>query len=225
MTLVINNIVNVNREIKAYQPGVGRKDFTSSASTYGELKRDLLSQGFKLENTTVSEGYTRITLSDDSAVLPTNINYRGNITNDLVILITPDEKPKSGRSAMPEKNLLLTRNELISEIKEIRKESKEAYDFFYMYTNKATEYLNKRLRDWKRREEETFLVKDSGDNASIAGVPVMEEGRIIDITSYKMGLGYIFQGINMIQNSVRIGNEVSDEEIINMYLVNTGGNR
>ena len=56
----INNIVSVKvqRNISAFQPGVGRRDFQSNAITYGQLKEELIAQGFDLSNTRVTEGNT-----------------------------------------------------------------------------------------------------------------------------------------------------------------------
>lgn len=97
-TASINNLVatTVERTIQAWQHGVGKKSFQSTATTYGQLKRELADAGYDLNNVTVTEGNTSLTLANDDAVLPTNISARGTITNDLIIVITPNKNIKSG---------------------------------------------------------------------------------------------------------------------------------
>ncbi len=86
----------VERVISAWMPGQNRVNFTSNATTYGELKEELIANGFDLENVRVTEGNTQIDLVSDNAQLPTNILRRGSYTNDLIIIMTPQTKIKSG---------------------------------------------------------------------------------------------------------------------------------
>lgn len=86
----------VERVISAWMPGQNRVNFTSNATTYGELKEELIANGFDLEDVRVTEGNTQIDLVSDNAQLPTNILRRGSYTNDLIIIMTPQTKIKSG---------------------------------------------------------------------------------------------------------------------------------
>lgn len=88
--------LNLVRTITAFQTGVGRKTFTSSAVTFADLKPELIAQGFDLNNMRVLEGNTNLDLINDNAILPTNIERRGQITNDLTIVMAPIARPKSG---------------------------------------------------------------------------------------------------------------------------------
>lgn len=88
--------LNLIRTITAFQTGVGRKTFTSSAVTFADLKPELIAQGFDLNNMRVLEGNTNLDLINDNAILPTNIERRGQITNDLTIVMAPIARPKSG---------------------------------------------------------------------------------------------------------------------------------
>lgn len=159
MTNLQNNnsmALNVERTISAFQQGVGRRDFKSNAVTYGTLKQELKEQGFSLANTKVSEGHTYINLEQDDAVLPTNITVRGAVTNDLIILISPETKPKSG--AIADYNVL-TRNELYALIQVLRKspyykESAEA--LFANYTIKSNAELRELLAFWDDMTSENY---------------------------------------------------------------------
>ncbi len=159
MTNLQNNnsmALNVERTISAFQQGVGRRDFKSNAITYGTLKQELKEQGFSLANTKVSEGHTYINLEQDDAILPTNIRVRGTVTNDLIILISPETKPKSG--AIADYNVL-TRNELYALIQVLRKSpyyKEQAEELFANYTIKSNAELRELLTFWDDMTSENY---------------------------------------------------------------------
>lgn len=159
MTNLQNNnsmALNVERTISAFQQGVGRRDFKSNATTYGTLKQELKEQGFSLVNTKVSEGHTYINLEQDDAILPTNIMVRGAVTNDLIILISPETKPKSG--AIADYNVL-TRNELYALIQVLRKSpyyKESAETLFANYTIKSNAELRELLTFWDDMTSENY---------------------------------------------------------------------
>lgn len=159
MTNLQNNnsvALNVERTISAFQQGVGRRDFKSNAVTYGTLKQELKEQGFSLANTKVSEGHTYISLERDDAILPTNITVRGAVTNDLIILISPETKPKSG--AIADYNVL-TRNELYALIQVLRKSpyyKEQAEGLFANYTIKSNAELRELLAFWDDMTSENY---------------------------------------------------------------------
>ena len=73
------------------------KEIKSSATTVGELKRDLRQNGFNVDGKTIQEALTRVRFEDDEALLPHDVSYRGTITNDLVFRLTKTNKNvKSG---------------------------------------------------------------------------------------------------------------------------------
>lgn len=74
------------------------KEITSSATTLGELKRDLRQYGFNVNGKLIQEALTKIEfIDDDDARLPHDVSYKGTVTNDLVFRITNAEKKiKSG---------------------------------------------------------------------------------------------------------------------------------
>ena len=85
--------------------GQYKKVMNSAASTLGELKADMTAVGIDYYGMSFLEGLTRTELIDDASQLPTNVNYRGTITNDLVFYLTAtNKKIKSGYSnPMPSK--------------------------------------------------------------------------------------------------------------------------
>ena len=61
----------------------------SGASTLGELKNDLTANHITFNNEcSFTEGISRTALLNDDSQLPMNVTYRGNQTNELVILIS-----------------------------------------------------------------------------------------------------------------------------------------
>jgi hypothetical protein len=89
----------------------GRKSFKSSATTLGELKKDLDRQGVSYSGMTFFEGITKTEMKSDDSLLPTNVSYKGKTTNDLVFMLTaPQAKVRSGE---------MTRNEAYAEIKRL----------------------------------------------------------------------------------------------------------
>lgn len=177
MTNLQNNnsmTFNVERTISAFQQGVGRRDFKSNATTYGTLKQELKEQGFSLANTKVSEGHTYINLEQDDAVLPTNITVRGAVTNDLIILISPETKPKSG--AIADYNVL-TRNELYALIQLLRKSpyyKESAETLFANYTIKSNAELRELLVFWDDMTSESY--SDGAQEAEEEDAPEVSQG-------------------------------------------------
>ena len=65
------------------------KTIMSGASTLGELKNDLTANNITFNNEcSFTEGISRTALLNDDSQLPMNVTYRGNQTNELVILIS-----------------------------------------------------------------------------------------------------------------------------------------
>lgn len=76
---------------------------TTGAETLAELKRDLDAQGISYDGMTFYEGTSRTELKDDLSRLPKDVLYKGNITNELVFMLTnTDKKIKSGSMSRKE---------------------------------------------------------------------------------------------------------------------------
>ena len=82
----------------------------SDATTLEELKRDLDKANIDYEGMVFYEGVSKTELINNNSVLPSNIPYRGQTTNELVFMLTnPNKKIKSG--AMNRKEIYaLSRN-------------------------------------------------------------------------------------------------------------------
>lgn len=72
-------------------------EFNSSATTLGDLKKELVEKGIDVVDKQFYEGISRTELIDDNSQLPSNLEYKGTITNDLVFMITvKNKKVESG---------------------------------------------------------------------------------------------------------------------------------
>lgn len=69
-----------------------RSKITTSATTLGELKADLRAAGIDYSNMTFTEGISKTQLLNDATQLPQNVMYKGQPTNNLVILLTNTKK-------------------------------------------------------------------------------------------------------------------------------------
>lgn len=89
---IINNKTQSQKVIQA-----------STATTLGELKREMREAGIEYKGMTFFEGHLRAELKDDASILPTNIPYKGQVVNDLTFLLTaPEKKIKSGAMSRAE---------------------------------------------------------------------------------------------------------------------------
>lgn len=78
-----------------------RSVIESSATTLGELKDDLRTNGIDYEGMAFYEGLTKTELKTDESILPHDIERNGVITNELVFMLTNTEKKiRSGAAAM-----------------------------------------------------------------------------------------------------------------------------
>lgn len=69
-----------------------RSKVTTSATTLGELKADLRAAGIDYSGMTFTEGISKTQILDNATQLPQNVMYKGQPTNNLVILLTNTKK-------------------------------------------------------------------------------------------------------------------------------------
>lgn len=62
------------------------------ATTLGELKNILVAKGIDITDMDFMEGVSNVVLRDDDSILPTNIPYKGETTNDLFIYLSLKNK-------------------------------------------------------------------------------------------------------------------------------------
>ena len=83
----------------------------SAATTLAELKSDLRANGIDYDGMTFFEGTSKVELKNDASVLPHDVPYKGQVTNELVFMLTnTNKKIRSGAATM-------TRAEAYSAIK------------------------------------------------------------------------------------------------------------
>ena len=131
-----------NREILVANTRTQRRDkVVTDATTLGELKSALTSAGIDFSGMTFTEGISKTQLLDDATQLPQNVMYKGNPTNNLVILLTNTKKNiASGAMSRQEAYAAIRANSLQEEVKRVFKRN---------FTQVPTEAL------------ETFLVKNN----------------------------------------------------------------
>lgn len=90
------------RKITVVQTNNQKKSvIMSKATTLGELKADLSRNGIDYDGMTFFEGTSKTELKTDASVLPHDVPYKGQITNELVFMLTnTNKKIKSGAAAM-----------------------------------------------------------------------------------------------------------------------------
>lgn len=96
-----------------------RSKVTTSATTLGELKADLRAAGIDYKGMTFTEGISKTQLLDDATQLPQNVMYKGQPTNNLVILLTNTKKNiASGTMSRKEVYQAIKDNNLQDAVKE-----------------------------------------------------------------------------------------------------------
>lgn len=69
-----------------------RYEIESNATTLGELQDELTNMGIDFTGMTFTEGITKTQLINRDSLLPTNVMFKGQPTNDLVMLLTNTTK-------------------------------------------------------------------------------------------------------------------------------------
>lgn len=96
-----------------------RSKVNTSATTLGELKADLRAAGIDYNGMTFTEGISKTQLLDDATQLPQNVMYKGQPTNNLVILLTNTKKNiASGTMSRKEVYQAIKDNNLQDAVKE-----------------------------------------------------------------------------------------------------------
>ena len=96
-----------------------RSKVATSATTLGELKADLRAAGIDYNGMTFTEGISKTQLLDDATQLPQNVMYKGQPTNNLVILLTNTKKNiASGTMSRKEVYQAIKDNNLQEAVKE-----------------------------------------------------------------------------------------------------------
>lgn len=86
------------RKIMIVDSSANRKVvINTDATTFGELKRAARAAGVNFEGKDWLEGITKTSPMADESLLPTNVNFKGTTTNNLVYMLTnTNKKIRSG---------------------------------------------------------------------------------------------------------------------------------
>ena len=128
--------------------------FDSTAETLAELKNELNNKGISYTGKSFYEGISKTEIMTDESILPSNLPYKGSVTNDLVFMLTtPNKKINSGAD----------RAELIKYIKDnnLQEEVKERYG--KNYTNVKTALLAELVEEYLSVEDAKGETSESVD--------------------------------------------------------------
>mgnify|MGYP004488140819 FL=1 len=118
--------------------------FESNATTLGELKNELREKQVKYDSDCVfKEAASKTILTSDESILPSNIPWKGQVTNDLVFMVTaPQKKIKSGA---------MDRKEAYARVKELGLQGKiqehEGKNFTQCSTAVLISYIEEREKN------------------------------------------------------------------------------
>lgn len=118
----------------------------TDATTFGELKRAARAAGINYEGKDWLEGITKSTPVSDDSLLPTNVQYKGTTTNNLVYMLTnTNTKIKSGAD----------RKALYSDIKKYNLAEDIKRTFGKNYTQVSNDELVKFIEKFSSNESAT----------------------------------------------------------------------
>ena len=132
------------------------KTIMSGASTLGELKNDLTGNHITFNNDcSFTEGISRTALLNDDSQLPMNVTYRGNQTNELVILISAT-KSKISSGAFERGDLYyMIHNDVNLRLYILEQSGKN-------FTNISTAELNNLVNNYQ--DLRLYILEQSGKN-------------------------------------------------------------
>lgn len=133
-----------NRKIIIVDSAANRKiEIETAATTFGELKAAAVAAGVNVANKDWLEGITKTSPRSDDSLLPTNVNYHGTITNNLVYMLTNTNKQiRSGA---------MNRAEIIKFIKVHHLENDVKSKYGKNYTNCSTVDLQKVVDSYTKK--------------------------------------------------------------------------
>ena len=133
-----------------------KKTIISSATTLAELKADLRVAGINYSDMTFYEGISKTEIKTDDSQLPHDVNYKGNITNNLVFMLTTaNKKVKSGAvSTRAEAYKAIKDNNLQDEVKK-----KFGKNFTNCGTNDLVTFVNNKEKKATKTVVEEAPVK------------------------------------------------------------------
>lgn len=162
-----------------------KKTIISSATTLAELKADLRVAGINYSDMTFYEGISKTEIKTDDSQLPHDVNYKGNITNNLVFMLTTaNKKVKSGAVS--------TRSEAYKAIKDNNLQDEVKKKFGKNFTNCGTNDLVTFVNNKEKKIAKPTVVKETpvkaGNNpVSVVKTDVNYAAAIVKLVNYLAG--------------------------------------
>ena len=215
--------IPIIRNVKAWSPKTGVKEFTSHATTSNELKDELKENGFIVENMKISEIRTGLDITNNNAILPVNILNNGILTNDLGILISP-LKNQGGMMSYKEAKVQL--KGFFEKNADFKKYVKETMGNWTQFT---TEQLNQVVNTFNERYSDEKPVKKTPAKKTPYKVIEKQEKLFEEIqniaekydvncfktSEYKTAIEYINQGMQMLLGGITLLNSVISDNTVN----------
>lgn len=160
-----------------------RKDFKDvEVTTLADIKKLLDDAGIDYTNQAFYEGVSKAEYKSDDSILPTNMPFKGSVTNDLVFQLSNANKKISSGAMNPK------RQKCFDYIKEhnLFKEVKD--NFGLIYTSVSTDNLEKFINS---RSVKTLHENSVQKNNNIESTNSLESSFIATVISGLTKLGYI----------------------------------
>lgn len=162
-----------------------RKDFKDvEVTTLADVKRLLDEAGIDYTNQAFYEGVSKAEYKSDDSILPTNMPFKGEVTNDLVFQLSNASKKISSGAVNPK------RQECFDYIKEhnLYKGVKDRYGL--IFTSVSTENLSRFISEYKRGEAVKKINKDVED--AVAQAKEFSNGYLLkQVISALTKMGYV----------------------------------
>lgn len=192
----------------------------SKAETLRQLKEELDKHNINYNDMAFYEGRTKVELKSNDTILPSNFSFKGEITNDLVIMLTaPHKKIKSG---------IITRKECYDYIKS--KNLSKTFTEIYSknYTNATTIELNKfcdTSNSTLNREVSLEEVnrEESVDSSNNNKINITNEGNTIEfylkeilniLTKIELFLPTDIYKETLVVNELKLGKQATKSEAV-----------
>jgi hypothetical protein len=193
----------------------------TAATTLAELKEAMDAQDIDYSGMTFFEGLTKTELKVDDSQLPHDVEYKGNITNELVIMLTVANKNIKSGNDRADCYDFIKRNNLQQKVKEVYGKN---------YTNVSTEELLEFAEGYPNEPSAENKASNEGDyNAENVDVDCVSRKAIVKLVQlledYELiepsDAEDIYALISKPSTDIKLNNEVkspyADDEIESMF--------
>ena len=183
-----------------------RYTLTTSATTLGELQDQMMAQGIDFTGMSFTEGLSKTQLIGRDSLLPTNVMYKGQPTNDLVMLLTNTTK-NIASGAMSRKDAFRMIKEMNLQDAVLEGEGK---NYTLVKTDVLEEYINLNAQDVPDEEiEETVLKDNVAPVEKKAEVKAAPHADLVELIY--LGVKYLTKTHNMVADDVAVIADLTTE--------------